>query len=266
MAWDIHPKYLRSLRHPQNWRGILRHKLRKPINWKRAQQQRVSSRRRHHVANFSSPSSDVISSSFESSADFFRQHGYAYIPNFFSNDFHQSIRNSWPGLHFFRLGSDPTKSYDRGPGWTEVESERIAGISPEFYRGLEAVASGWFEERVFRFCGDDIDRVNSSLACAWARVGSHLLPHKDEVARHGANTVINFIIFIDGTSPSLQSGGTSLFSSNLYSDVFSVPVSLRNSALVYGTGQQYHHGFPRVGAKKFSKRIIAQFSPRDLAQ
>lgn len=264
MAWDIHPKYLRGLRQPQNWRGIIRHKLRKQINWKRSQQQRVYSRRRYHLVKYSSPSSDVISSSFESSADFFRHHGYAYIPDFFSNDFHQLIRTSWPELHFFRLGSDPSKSYDKGPGWTDVDSERIPGISSDFYRGLEAIASGWFEERVSQFCGDGIDRVNSSLASAWARVGSHLLPHKDEAARYGLNTVINFIIFIDGTSPSLQSGGTSLFSSNLYSDPFLIPASLKNSALVYGTGQQLHHGFPRVGARKFSKRIIAQFAPRDL--
>jgi hypothetical protein len=260
VAWDIHPSYLKAVRSPRNWRGILRHKFRRLINWKRSRQERIVSRRQVSAPIPFSAETDSITSSFEESKDFFHSFGYAYISNFFSDEFHQQVLASWPELPFFRMGSDPSKSYDRGPTWCD-ESRRTPGVSPTFYYCLQAIASRWFSERVNRYCADGIARSCSSLGSSWARVGSHLLPHKDNAAKHGDNTVVNFIIFVDGTSPAIDSGGTSLFRSNLYSDPLLIPSSLKNTAIIYGTGQQFHHGFPRLKMRKYSKRIIAQFAP-----
>lgn len=261
VAWDIHPSYLKAIRSPRNWRGIFRHKFRRSINWKRAQHQKLLAKNRASAPFVDIPEPYVISSSFEDSREFFHSFGYAYIPQFFSNDFHLEVMAAWPELPFFRMGSDPSKSYDRGPTWSNTDSKVIPGVSPNFYACLQAVTSKWFSERVTRYCADGIPRFCSSLGSSWARVGSHLLPHKDNAAKHGHNTVVNFVIFVDGTSPAIESGGTSLFRSNLYSDPLLIPSSLKNTAIIYGTGQQLHHGFPRLGLGKYSKRIIAQFSP-----
>jgi hypothetical protein len=265
MAWDIHPEYLRAIRGPRNWRGIYRHKLRRLINWKRSKQQKSIVRERVKLPLTSNLGSHVVSSSFEQTKEFFNSFGYAYIPDFFLPDSYSKVLAAWPELPFFRIKADPSKSYDRGPTLSDFETQRILGVSPNFYACLEYIASKWFCQRVSNYCADGIPRVCSSIGSSWARVGSHLLPHKDNAAKHGDDTVVNFIIFVDGSSPAIHSGGTSLFRSNTYVDPVLIPSTLRNSALVYGTGRQLHHGFPRLKMRKYSKRIIAQFSPIDIS-
>jgi len=261
MAWDIHPDYLRAIRSPLNWRGIFRHKLRRLINWKRSQQRKAIAKHPRNTPLVSRLGSCTVSASFEQTKEFFHSFGYAYIPDFFLPDSYTKVLAAWPELPFFRMLADPSKSYDRGPTLPDNETDWILGVSPNFYACLQDIASDWFCERVSNYCADGVPRVCSGVGASWARVGSHLLPHKDNAAKHGNDTVINFIIFVDGSTPAIHSGGTSLFRSNLYSEPILIPSTLRNSALVYGTGRQFHHGFPRVKMRKFSKRIIAQFSP-----
>lgn len=261
MAWDIHPDYLRELRGPRNWRGIYRHKLRRLINWKRSQQQKAIAKQRRNTPLVCNLSSHIVSNSFEQTKEFFNNFGYAYIPDFFIPDSYSKVLAAWPELPFFRVAADPSKSYDRGPTLSDIETQRILGVPPNFYACLQDIASSSFCERVSNYCPDGIPRFCSSISSSWARVGSHLLPHKDNAAKHGDDTVINFIIFVDGSTPAIHSGGTSLFRSNTYASPVLVPSTLRNSALVYGTGRQFHHGFPRLKMRKYSKRIIAQFSP-----
>lgn len=206
--------------------------------------------------------SRAITKEFEGQAINFKEHGWAYIPNFFSAEIHRLIISAWPPLQYFTVGSDPTKSYDRGPRWSDREIGKYTeGICPDFFLGFEALINENFLTRVNEFCGDGINRVNTSLASAWARNGSLLLPHIDDVWQFGRGAVINFVIFIDGSTPVESSGATAIYATNSYENPIFIPTSLINSALVYETGRFIYHGFPRVGRGKFSKRLIAQYSP-----
>lgn len=207
---------------------------------------------------------DSISREFESQATHFRNHGWAYVPKFFSEEVHRRLLESWPSLFHFSVGSDPTKSYDKGPRWPGgVTGEISTGIHSDFYLGFHALASVEFQNRVSAFCDDGVKRVNTSLASAWARAGSLLLPHIDDVWQFGRGAVINFVIFIDGTKPVTMSGATAIYKTNDFSHPIFIPPDLTNTALVYETGRFIYHGFPRVGSEKFSKRLIAQYSPEN---
>lgn len=262
MAFDINPTLVLRLKSLSNWRGLVRHRLRKQINFVRSRNiARKSSRSPQLYSNPNAPS-DAIADEFDRQTAHFNEHGWAYIPQFFSTDVHRAILSAWPKLSHFSVGSDPTKSYDKGPSWSEGKvGEFRQGIEPDFYLGFLSLVSRDFENRVSRFCNDGISRVNTGLGSAWARTGSLLLPHIDDVWRFGQGAVINFVIFVDGSVPVAHSGATAIYSTNTYQEPIFIPPSLTNTALVYETGRMIYHGFPRVGRGNFSKRLIAQYSP-----
>ena len=265
MAHDINQRLLREIRRPSNWRGIIRHKLRRQINaTRRARRKKVPG------ADFqgapSTPTSVAgVSDRFEHGKAHFREHGWAYIEDFFSDSMHSTILGNWPDLCWFELKANPSKSYDFGPHWTKRQKNRVIGIGEAFYSGFDCLSSEEFARRVSEFCGDGVRRATGGPHAVWARPGSHLLPHLDDVSVFG-NSIVNFVIFIDGSSPSLSSGGTSFFATNTFDQPLFVPRTLRNSALVYSTGASVYHGFPKVARGKFSKRIIVNFQPVDLLE
>jgi len=205
---------------------------------------------------------DAITAEFDAQKAHFEEHGWAYVPQFFSTDIHRALLAAWPDLAHFSIGANPIKSYDKGPAWSGGSiGEFRQGIDPDFYLGFLSLLSQDFGNRVSRFCKDGVPRVNSSLGSAWARTGSLLLPHIDDVWRFGQGAVVNFVIFVDGTSPVERSGATAIYATNTFSEPIFIPPNLTNTALVYETGRMIYHGFPQVGRGNFSKRIIAQYSP-----
>lgn len=224
MAIGINEDLLAAVREPSNWRGIFRHKSRKLINASR------SLRRAKPHQTFELDRLDLtligteITQEFESQKDHFKEYGFAYVPNFFRQDFYKKVLAAWPKLAYFEMRADPSKSYDRGiDAILNSEGRGLVGINPDFYLAFRVLASEAFERRVSEFCGDDTSRFNSSLAVSWARTGSHLLPHMDNASRHGVSAVVNFVVFVDGTEPSISSGGTSIFRTNTYVDPIMIP-------------------------------------------
>ena len=264
MAFNLNPGLVLSLKSLKNWRGILRHRMRNQINFIRAQNQRMH-KSKVGLSVSGSIENDLtngVTRRFEEQSAHFSEHGWAFITDFFDKDIHQAILTAWPSISYFSIGSDPTKSYDKGPNWSGSQIRSIkSGIEPDFYLGFRTLLSEEFQDRVSKFCGDNVSRTNSGLGSAWARSGSLLLPHMDDVWRFGRGAVINFVIFIDGSSPVEKSGATAIYGTNTFDDPIFIPPTLQNTALVYQTGRFVYHGFPRVGRKKFSKRLIAQYSP-----
>jgi len=265
MAFNINPALVLSLKSPSNWRGIVRHRLRSQINYVRLLRGTRSPKfnfARNELTSFDS--SQAVTDNFESQSQHFRDHGWAFISDFFQHEIHQAILAAWPSLSSFTIGSDPTKSYDKGPRWSGGSvGEMKPGIHPDFYLGFQSLLAREFEIRVSSYCGDDVMRKNSGLASAWARAGSLLLPHVDDVWQFGRGAVVNFVIFIDGSTPVTNSGATAIYKTNSFDYPVFVPPRLTNTALVYETGRLVYHGFPRVGRGKFSKRLIAQYSPEN---
>lgn len=266
MAFNINPALVLALKSPQNWRGVLRHRLRRQINSVRSRRQRGTG-----TSNLESISGSSrfdldrgITEAFEKQAEHFAKNGWAYITDFFTDEIHHAVLTAWPPISSFTVGSDPTKSYDKGPNWSGgLAGSMSAGVQADFYLGFQALLTMNFQTRVSQFCGDEVTRVNSGLGSAWARSGSLLLPHIDDVWQFGRGAVINFVIFIDGSEPALSSGATAVYSSNTFEQPIFIPPKLINTALVYETGRFIYHGFPRVGRGKFSKRLIAQYSPQN---
>jgi hypothetical protein len=211
-------------------------------------------------------STALISNCLEAQARHFCEHGWAYLEDFFSSKVYEDILQGWRSRRYFSMKADLAKSYDRGPRWTPKNPRVERGIDQRFYSGFVALAQPEFATRVEAFVGDNQPRHCSSTGSAWARSGHHLLPHVDNASRHGALAVINFVIFVDGRRPSIKSGGTSTFQDNTFDRPVCVPTTLQNSAIVYGTGISVFHGFPKVGFRKFSKRIVCQFSPTQLVE
>ncbi len=266
MAFNINPALVLALKSPKNWRGVLRHRLRRQINSVRSRRQRATG-----TSNLESLSGSSrfnldrgITDAFETQAEHFAKNGWAYITDFFTDEIYHAILTAWPPISSFTVGSDPTKSYDKGPNWSGgLAGGMSAGVQADFYLGFQALLTMNFQTRVSQFCGDGVTRVNSGLGSAWARSGSLLLPHIDDVWQFGRGAVINFVIFIDGSEPALSSGATAVYSSNTFEKPIFIPPKLTNTALVYETGRFIYHGFPRVGRGKFSKRLIAQYSPQN---
>lgn len=78
--------------------------------------------------------------------------------------------------------------------------------------------------------------------------------------------VVNRIIFVEGSSPPIQSGGTSLFRDSTFDQRLFVPPSLNNTALENSTGSDLYHRFPMVGRRQIRKRIVLNFQPVDLLE
>ena len=262
MAHDLNPDLVAGIRSVSNWRGIARHKSRRVINLSRRLSQTVSFRggsTEKVLLSFKDP----IAANFDLQADHYRQTGWAFVQEFFTAEVFEAVQTNWPGLRWFQHKGDPTKSYDFGPRWTKRSKTYVRGINPAFYSGFESLCSDDFARRVTDFCGDGRSRVTGGPTAVWARQGSHLLPHLDDMSKF-ESSVVNIIIFVEGTAPSIESGGTSLFYDNTYEKPMFIPPSLTNSALIYSTGSEFYHGFPRVARGKFSKRIVLNFQPIDL--
>lgn len=264
MALLYNDSLVKQLKRPWNWAGISRHLFRDSIN--NFRRRRRPNRAGSHVRfdHVITETLQCIGANFETQASHFQEHGWAYVEDFFTPRIYENVLVGWPSLAFFELKPDLAKSYDRGPNWT-LESDRagMMGIDPCFYNGFQSLLMEGFVKRVADFVGDQQRRQLSSLASAWARGGHHLLPHVDNASKRGKSAVVNFVIFVDGTFPPLASGGTSLFRTNTYKEPLFVPKSLQNTALVYDTSANYFHGFPKVAFRKYSKRIIAQYSTVD---
>lgn len=266
MAFNINPGLVLALKSPQNWRGVLRHRFRYQINSARMRRQRGAGSK---ITEWTSGRSRFdlnrgVTEELERQAKHFAENGWAYVTDFFTEEIHRAVLAAWPPISSFTVGSDPTKSYDKGPKWSSDQAGGTsAGVQADFYLGFEALLTVEFQTRVSKFCGDGVTRVNSGLGSAWARPGSLLLPHIDDVWQFGRGAVINFVVFIDGSEPSANSGATAIYSTNTFDQPIFIPPKLLNTALVYETGRFIYHGFPQVGRGKFSKRLIAQYSPKD---
>jgi len=259
MAIDFDPTLLRWSRSIRNWRGLGRHYASPLVGFYRRTRRKQTlgnsggSTPSPHPANLNS------ATAFEIEGDF-RRNGWAYIPEFFDNSTHQQLLLAWPELAWFEPPRTSfEKSYDTFGGWTAHRKSRTDLIDPFVYSIFELLFAESTAQLVTDMARDNTKRVAANASMSWARIGSYLLPHRDSNSE-GDGSWINFIIFVDGATPPLQSGGTSFFKTNRYDQPIFVPRTLRNSAVVYDTRGSFYHGFPPVARGGFSKRIICNFA------
>lgn len=259
MAIDFDPDLQRWTRSIGNWRGIIRHYAAHIIVYVR--RFRRSSTKASRIANLrNTPQLRTAALADWTIDGDLRRDGWAYIHPFFDLETHRALLKAWPSLiNFEPPRSSLEKSYDTFSGWTNKRRDRNILVDSFLYDTFEMLFSDSTTRLVTDLAGDDIARIAANVSLSWARNGSFLLPHRDSNSQ-GDGSWINFVIFLEGKLPPLESGGTSFFQTNRYDQPLFVPKSLINTAIVYNTRGDFYHGFPPVTRGKFSKRIICNFA------
>lgn len=259
MAIDFDPALLRWSRSVWNWRGLWRHYSSPVVGLYRRTRRKSLKGRAQRASPSSRPAQFYSATKFEVEGDF-RKNGWAYIPEFFDQSTHQQLLAAWPNIVWF----DPPrtsfeKSFDTFGGWAAHRKDQSKLIDPYIYNVFELLFSEDTAQLVTEIAQDSTRRAAANASLSWARSGSYLLPHRDSNSEADGSWM-NFVIFVDGATPSLQSGGTSFFRTNRYDQPIFVPSTLRNSAIVYDTRGSFYHGFPPVARGGFSKRIICNYA------
>jgi len=260
LAIDFDPALTRWKKSPRNVWGLSRHLIAPLVRAIRKMKQQPAILRISHRPSSGLPFVSLSSGEKLDTVHNLKKQGWAYIPEFFSSDTHQTLLNVWPKLCFFNPPQlDLAKSYDTTHGWSHKHRPTLPFISPVVYSVFNLLFNQETAQLVTHLVGDGIPRVGANVSLSWARHHHYLLPHRDSNSE-GDGSWINFIIFVDGKEEPISSGGTSIFRTNRYNEVIFSPLSLRNTAICYDTRGSFYHGFPPVRWGGFSKRIICNFA------
>ena len=103
-----------------------------------------------------------------------------------------------------------------------------------------------------------------SILLSRAEEGSFLSPHIDSIStakrKPNEKVMMNFIYFLlsGGNSPK-HSGGTGLYYDNEFDNSIFIPPTIKNSALLYDSIEQFNHGFDVMAPGSFRWAITFQF-------
>ena len=244
MAVDFDPALVSWVKSPGNLWGIARHISAGPISVIRRVRSRVE---RGSQLQESSPEPSLISQKEFKTRHNLKSQGWGYIDEFFSIETHQNLLKHWPRLSDFKApGSDWMKSYDTSTiGMSRKSYSESAGPEGFISSIFRLLFSDQTARLVTALANDGVPRLAMNASLSWARHHHYLLPHRDSNSEDSRRW-INFVIFVDGESPAIESGGTSLFRTNTYEDILFSPHSLKNTAVFYDTRAGFYHGFPPV--------------------
>jgi len=204
----------------------------------------------------------------------FNDKKYTFIENFFSQDTFNKLCDSFPHEVFFNYPKNGAKHYL----WSD-DSRLCINSNKELYRepSLDFLETYPTFKKLYNFLSSDemSEKVKSitkaseatlySIALTRAEGGSYLAPHVDSVAsqgeiKPGEKVMMNFIYFLlsGGSSPE-NSGGTGLYLDNEFKTPIYIPSSLRNTALLYDSIEQFYHGFNTMAPGSFRWAIVFQF-------
>ena len=121
----------------------------------------------------------TLTDEFEKSAVRFREHGWAFVENIFSEDVHNLLVKEWPRLYHFRPVTNIYKSYDIGfisPEKTFCKHPIIKQL--EKYLGSDSLA-----HRLDVFVADSVSRRRiGKVLFSRARYRSSCVNHLDSVS------------------------------------------------------------------------------------
>lgn len=204
----------------------------------------------------------------------FKDKKYTFIENFFSEDTFNKLCDSFPHEIFFNYPKNGSKYYL----WSD-DSRLCINSNKELYKepNLQFLETYPTYKKLYDFLSSDnmSEKVKTitksseatlySIAITRAEGGSYLAPHLDTVAsqlemKTGDKVMMNFIYFLlsGGSSPE-NSGGTGLYLDNEFERPIYIPSSLRNTALLYDSIEQFYHGFNTMAPGSFRWAIVFQF-------
>ncbi len=209
----------------------------------------------------------ALTDNLEKSAVHFQKHGWAYIENILSKEFHQELIKNWPCRIWFNPPNNIVKSYDSGFGWSygnpPILNTDIYNQHKTIKKFFNLLHSKEFENRITKFVGRNKDFICYSYTVNSTYVGSEVMPHKDSIKDDpkAKNGFLNIVFFINGTGGK-NSGNLSLSLDNELKDLIVEPENLKNACLIYDSLADFYHGFSPVAKGKFRWAINSQFCER----
>ena len=212
-----------------------------------------------------------ITSNLEKAAAHFQKHGWAYVENIISEDFHKELLINFPKRHNLVSPNLLAKSYDSATYWVYGRDQDFSRFDPYNYyqapvKFLNYLRSPEFADRITKFVGLGKEFACYSFTANRTYVGSEVIPHKDCVQDDPlANAIINIVFFINGTGGK-NSGGLSLSKDSELKDMIVEPENLKNTCLIYDSLADFYHGFRPVARGKFRWAMNSQFCTKDYAE
>ena len=203
----------------------------------------------------------------------FKSVGYTFIEDFFSRETHDQLCDFFPDQIFFNAPRNGAKYYfwseesrwinnDENTTFKASRGKDFFDLYPAYKELYRFLQSEEMSKKVKEITGSKNADLHS-IALTRAEEGSYLAPHLDTVAKKGKpgdKIMMNFIYFLlaGGASPE-DSGGTGLYNDNEFKEPVFIPPTIRNSALLYDSIQQYNHGFNTMAQGSFRWAIVFQF-------
>tara|TARA_B100000575_G_C23128196_1_gene653965 strand:- start:968 stop:1831 length:864 start_codon:yes stop_codon:yes gene_type:complete len=218
--------------------------------------------------NFQHLSDNIIK---ECSSQFI-ENGYCYLENFINEDIYIDLKNNWPSKCFFYEADSPEKNYNFAFRYCvnkerdvypkkEMKNIKYFLAHKKFYYDLEN--SDEFEKLLCRIT-NNLNYKFYSAATSYAKEGSNLVPHIDSVYNSKSTQMLNIIYFVDGGEDPSKSGGTGIYADPDFEKPLLVPKTLKNSALIYNSKNEFFHGFDIMKKNTFRYAITFQFKEEKL--
>lgn len=201
----------------------------------------------------------------------YNSNGFFYIDNFLDYNFYDNLKKNWPHKSFFYEADTPNKNYSfsfkycsdkKFHKYMNMKNGEVRNLNyffflKKFYAFL--INSPKMEKFIKNFTNTNGYKLYS-IAASIAKEKSYLIPHFDTV-KSDINTeaMLNFIFFIDGADNPIDSGGTGIYSDNEFKTPLLIPKSLKNSAIVYNSKNNFYHGFNIMKKNTFRHAITFQF-------
>jgi hypothetical protein len=201
-----------------------------------------------------------ITEGLDECASHFREHRWALIENFFSEDFHKELVAQWPSRYEFNPPTTLTKSYDTGLAWgskSEIESPKSIRKYSALVKLRAYLCSADFSRRISYVHGRGVSLRCDSFLMHMTRNGSQVVPHRDSKHR-SKPPALNILMFVDGQGGK-NGGGLAISRDNELKDVLVEAQNLKNSALLYDVKADFFHGFKPVEKGKFRRSMASMF-------
>lgn len=222
-----------------------------------------SQKKSYSRLNFNHLSEDKIT---EFSSNFIKD-GYCYLENFINEDTYINLKNDWPDKVFFYEADSPEKNYNFAFRYCvnkqktiypkrEMDNMKYFFTHQNFYYDLE-------NSKELEYLLKKITKKSNykfySAASSYAKEGSYLAPHMDTVYNLKNTQMLNIIFFVDGGEEPSKSGGTGIYADPDFERPLLIPKTLKNSALIYNSKNEFFHGFDIMIENSFRKAITFQF-------
>jgi hypothetical protein len=197
----------------------------------------------------------------------FLKNGYCYLENFLNEDTYNDLKNNWPDKCFFYEADSPEKNYNFAFRYCvnkekdvypkkEMDNIKYFSSHERFYYDLEN--SNEFEKFLNKITKKSNYKFYSA-ATSYAKKNSYLVPHMDSVYSLNSTQMINIIYFVNGSEDPSKSGGTGVYADPDFEKPILIPRTLKNSALIYNSKNEFFHGFDIMKDNSFRHAITFQF-------